>query len=399
MRIWGALPLAAALAACSATAVPPSEGPAPTPSAGDTAQPKSAKPESAMAAGVTRGPSLAGPDIDTDMAKRALAAFRTSCPALVKRTDASGLTTGADWRDVCESAKTTHDDGAREFFIANFAAVRIGDGRAFATGYFEPEIAASRKQGGEYQTPIYSRPNDLIDVDLGQFSDSLAGKRVRGRIDGTDLIPYYDRTAIEQGALSGRGLELAWAADPVEVFFLQVQGSGRLRLRDGSVMRIGYAGQNGRAYTGIGKLMLDRGLIGKDQASMQGIVDWLHAHPAEGREVMRENKSFVFFHRLDGPGPIGALGLSVAARASVAADPAFVPLGAPVFLSMDRSEASGLWVAQDTGGAIKGSNRFDTFWGAGDDARRIAGGMAAHGTAFILLPKDAAKRVIADGTP
>ena len=198
-------------------------------------------------------------------------------------------------------------------------------------------------------------------------------------------MPYYDRTMIEEGALSGKARILGYAVDPVELFFLQVQGSGLVRMPDGQVLRIGYETQNGRDYTGIGKLMRDRGLLGPGQSSMQGIVAWLHANPEQGRAIMRENKSFVFFRLLDGP-PLGAMGLPVSAQSTVAADVRFVPLGAPVFLSMDRTDATGLWVAQDTGGAIKGTNRFDTFWGAGDEARAIAGGMSARGTAFLLVP-------------
>ncbi len=199
-------------------------------------------------------------------------------------------------------------------------------------------------------------------------------------------MPYFDRGEIDRGALEGHAPVIAWAADPIEVFFLQIQGSGRLRAPDGSVMRIGFAGQNGRDYTGIGALMRDRGLLAPGQASMQGIMAYLHAHPDEGRAIMDENKSFVFFRELTGNGPLGAMGQPVTGGVSAATDPAFVPLGAPVFLSMDRAEATGLWVTQDTGGAIKGPNRFDTFWGAGEDARAIAGGMASHGTAFVLVP-------------
>ena len=280
-----------------------------------------------------------------------------------------------------------------EFFLRNFEIVQVGDGKSFATGYFEPEIAGSRARASGYDVPIYKRPSDLIDVDLGQFSDSLKGKKIRGRVKGQSFVPYADRTEIEEGGLTGRGLEIAWAADPIEFFFLQVQGSGRLRLPDGSVMRIGYDGQNGRDYVGIGKLMKDRGLIGPGQTSMQGIVEWLRSHPEEGKAIMRENKSWIFFRELTGAGPLGALGLPVTGGVTVAADPAFVPLGAPVFLSMDRADATGLWIAQDTGGAIKGTNRFDTFWGAGEAAKATAGGMAARGTAFVLLPKGTMARI------
>jgi membrane-bound lytic murein transglycosylase A len=222
-----------------------------------------------------------------------------------------------------------------------------------------------------------------------------AGTPRRGRLVNGVVVPYFDRTEIENGALAGRGLEIAWAADAIDFFFLQIQGSGRLLQPDGSVIRIGYAGQNGHPYTGIGKLMKDRGLLGPGQTTMQGIVAWLRAHPEEGRAIMRENKSYIFFQELTGPGPLGSLGLPVTPRGTVAADPKFVPLGAPVLLSLDRTEASGLWIAQDTGGAIKGANRFDTFWGAGDEAARIAGGMQGKGSAYILLPKGSAARLSA----
>ena len=348
-------------------------------------------PTNAVAAGVIAGPPVASLPIDETQAQSALSAFVTSCPSLMRRTDTSGLTRGTDWQPACAAATSVPRGGARTFFTQWFEAVQVGDGKAFATGYYEPEIAGSLERRDGY-APIYGRPNDLIDVDLGAFSTSLKGKKIRGRVDRSNLVPYYDRTAIEQGAISGRAPILAWARDPVELFFLQIQGSGRLRLPDGEILRIGYATQNGRDYTGIGALMKSRGLLGPGQTSMQGIVAWLHAHPAEGQAIMRENKSFVFFRELEGA-PLGALGLPVTGQVSAAADVKFVPLGAPVFLSLDRQDASGLWVAQDTGGAIKGSNRFDTFWGAGPAAESTAGGMAGRGTAFLLLPIGTVQRL------
>jgi membrane-bound lytic murein transglycosylase A len=346
---------------------------------------------SAVAAGWVAGPSLATLPIDAQTAQRALAAFRTSCTSLQRRPDATGLTRGTDWAAPCTAAAGAGDPV--RFFRDQFEAVQVADGRAFATGYYEPEIAGSRARRPGYETPVYGVPKDLVEVDLTPFADDLKGRKIRGRVNGQSFVPYHDRTEIENGVLAGRGLEIGWAADPIEFFFLQVQGSGRLKQPDGSVMRIGYASQNGRAYTGIGKLMRDRGLLAPGQASMQGIVAWLRAHPEEGRALMRENKSFVFFRELTGPGPLGAMGLPVVGQASVAADPRFVPLGAPVFLSMDRADANGIWIAQDTGGAIKGANRFDTFWGAGDDARAIAGGMSARGTAFVLVPRGTLARL------
>ncbi len=347
----------------------------------------------ALAAGVVAGPPVASLPITDEVAERALAAFRISCPSVTRKADPTGLTRPADWQPSCDAARGVSAGGARAFFAQWFETAQVGDGKAFATGYYEPEIHGSRTRRSGYETPIYGVPGDLVEADLGLFSADLKGKKIRGRVDGTAFVPYFDRTAIEEGALAGRGLEIAWAADPVEMFFLQVQGSGRLRLPDGGVMRIGYAGQNGRDYTGIGKVMRDRGLVQAGQASMQGLMTWLRANPEQGRAIMRENKSFVFFRELTGPGPLGALGLPVTGQASVAADVRFVPLGAPVFLSMDRTDASGLWVAQDTGGAIKGTNRFDTFWGAGDEARAIAGGMSARGTAFLLLPIGTVQRI------
>ena len=346
----------------------------------------------AATAGVTPGPSVETLPMTEAQAEAARQAFLTSCPGLMRRTDSSGLTRGADWQPACTAAAGVPRGGARAFFVAWFEAVQVGDGKAFATGYYEPEIAASRERRAGYEVPIYARPDDLIDVDLGQFSDALKGKKIRGRVQGSALVPYYDRAAIDRGALQGRAPVLAWGADEAAVFFLQIQGSGRLRLPNGEVMRVGYDTQNGRDYTGIGALMKARGLLAPGQTSMQGIVAWLRAHPEEGRAIMEENKSFVFFRELDTP-PVGAMGYVVNGGVSAAADVKYVPLGAPVFLSMDRQDATGLWVAQDTGGAIKGSNRFDTYWGAGAVAEATAGGMAARGTAFLLLPKGTIARL------
>ena len=366
-----------------------------TPIAPVTAAPATPGVTTAAKAGLAPGPSIRSLPISQTQAARALVAFRLSCPSLQRRADSSGLTQGADWQPACAAAATVGQGDARIFFAQWFEAVQVGDGKAFATGYYEPEIAGSLDRRSGYEVPIYGRPDNLIDVDLGLFSADLKGRKIRGRIDGTNFVPYFDRTAIEAGALDGHARIIAWAADPVELFFLQIQGSGRLKLPNGRVIRIGYDSQNGRDYTGIGALMKQRGLLGPGQTSMQGIVQWLHDHPREGEAIMRENKSFVFFRELDGP-PLGALGLAVTAGVSVAADPRFVPLGAPVFLSMDRTDATGLWIAQDTGGAIRGSNRFDTYWGAGNAARATAGGMAAHGTAFVLLPLGTLDRLAAE---
>ncbi|HEY0130713.1 MAG TPA: murein transglycosylase A [Allosphingosinicella sp.] len=380
-----------------ASCVPKERRPAPPvpqlPPVAVPAPPAPAKPPTAALLGVSAGPAL--PAIGEAEAARALGAFRISCPALVKRTDASGLTRPEDWQAACAAAATATAPAA--FFAEHFEVVQIGDGAAFVTGYFEPEIAGSRTRQPGYEVPVYRKPPDLVEVDAA--TAEAAGTPRRGRLENGVMVPYFERSDIESGALANRGLEIAWAADEIDFFFLQIQGSGRLRLPDGGVMRIGYAGQNGREYVGIGKLMKDRGLLGPGQTSMQGIVAWLRAHPEEGRAIMRENKSYIFFQELTGPGPLGALGLPVTGRATVATDPKYVPMGAPVLLQLDRAEANGLWVAQDTGGAIKGSNRFDTFWGAGAEAARLAGGMQGRGRAYVLVPKGTLARLDATTQP
>ncbi|QTD54652.1 murein transglycosylase A [Parasphingorhabdus cellanae] len=348
----------------------------------------------ATGAGIALGPDIPSLNLQSDKATAALKSFRTSCSSLVRRTDNSGLTEGEDWRQSCEAAKAWQDNDARSFFEGYFEAVQVGDGKAFATGYFEPQIQGSRVRSNVSQVPIYKRPSNLLDVDLGQFSDGLKDKRIRGKVDGTKLVPFEERAQIDDGALQGKGLELAWASDYIEFFFLQIQGSGRVAMPDGSVMRIGYDGQNGRDYTGIGRVMRERGLLADGKTNMQGIIEWLRANPEEGRKIMRENKSYIFFRELTGPGPLGAMSHPVVGRTSVASDPKFVPLGAPVFLDMDHNIADGLWVAQDTGGAIKGSNRFDTFWGAGEEAAQIAGGMSSRGQALIFLPKGSVAKLL-----
>ncbi len=348
----------------------------------------------ATGVGVALGPDISSLNLQSGKARAALQSFRTSCSSLVRRTDNSGLTQGEDWRQSCDAASGWPDSDARSFFESYFEAVQVGDGKAFATGYFEPQIQGSRMRTNGSQVPIYKRPSNLLDVNLGEFSDALKDKRIRGKVEGTRLVPFEERAQIDDGALQGRGLELAWASDYIEFFFLQIQGSGRVAMPDGSVMRIGYDGQNGRDYTGIGRVMRERGLLADGKTNMQGIIEWLRANPEEGRKIMRENKSYIFFRELTGPGPLGAMGHPVVGRTSVAADRKFVPLGAPVFLDMEHNIADGIWIAQDTGGAIKGANRFDTFWGAGEEAAQIAGGMSSRGQALIFLPKGSVAKLL-----
>jgi membrane-bound lytic murein transglycosylase A len=381
------------LAACASRPTPPPEVPAPAPAPAPPATPPSLVPPPSP---VGRNAVETGIKIETprvlaqDEAGRALAAFRASCPAVKTRNDTSGLTQGADWVPLCTQAATLDPSFAPGFFYYGFDWVKVGDGRAFATGYYEPEIEGSRTPQPGY-VPIYRLPPDLVRCTK---ADGTTG---RGRIDPTGAcLLYFTRAEIEDGALAGKGLELAWAKDPVDLFFLEIQGSGRIHFDDGTEMRVGYAGQNGRDYVAIGRLLRERGILPPGGANMESIKAWIRAYPDQGRALMRENLSYVFFKELTGPGPLGALNVPVTPQTTVAADPNYTPLGAPIYLSKaDRREIDGLWVAQDTGGAIKGPNRFDTFWGAGPQAVAIAGGMSATGEALILIPKGTAARALA----
>lgn len=385
LRGFAALAGLALLAACGRI-IPAPKIPIQQPPAGVAAA-------TALAAGFWAGPRVDALGIQPADAASALASFRESCPRLIIREDGTGLTRPADWQPACTAAEKWPESQALRFFDQHFETARIADGKAFATGYYEPEIAGVRTRQPGFDIPVYRLPPDLVRAKPGEAAPNANGTMPLGRYDASGaFVPYFDRGEIYDGALEGKGLEIAWAADTLEMFFLQIQGSGRLRAPDGSVIRIGYAGQNGHAYTGIGGLMRQRGLLGSGpgqySGSMQGIMQYVRENPEAGKALMRENRSFVFFRELTGDGPLGALGVPVRRESSVATDPAFVPLGAPVWLeAMDRAEANGLWIAQDTGGAIKGANRFDTFWGAGDEARTIAGGMSSRGNALLLLPK------------
>ena len=389
-----ALPLL--LAACQAPqrpvaplpAPPPVATPAPAPAPTPAPAPPRARDLPLQILGM---PDLPGADA-------ALAAFRKSCTALLGRDDQSGLTQRSDWHPACSAAGDATDAGG--FFSEYFAAVAVGPeaGAGFATGYYEPEIAGCRQRAPGCEVPIYRRPPDLIEVDLGEFAESLKGRRIRGRVEGQRLKPYPDRAAITAGALAGRGLELAFAADPYEMFFLEIQGSGRLKLADGSMMRIGYDGQNGRDYTAIGRVLVARGDLPSGGAGMAAILGWLRSHPDQAQALLNENRSKIFFRELTGEGPVGAMGVAVTPWASVAADPAHIPLGAPLLVETTLTATGAPWrrlmVAQDTGGAIKGPNRIDLFLGPGAEAARLAGAQSAPARLLILIPKAAAARLV-----
>lgn len=311
----------------------------------------------------------------------------------------STLKTRQPWQAACAAAQNmVNPDQAsiRSYLQTYFDVYQTtnvdGTDEGLITGYYQPLLRGSRQPTAAYRYPLYSRPDDLITVELASLFPELANKRVRGRVVGTKLIPYYDRGEIEspQGPLKGR--ELFWVDDIVELFFLQIQGSGVIRLDNGEQVHVGYADQNGFPYQSIGKLLIQRGELTADKASMQGIKNWASNNPDKLRELLNSNPSYVFFRELPPglPGPLGALGVPILAERAVAIDPRFVPLGAPVFLSTTYPNSSKplnrLMMAQDTGGAIKGGVRADFFWGAGNDAGRQAGAMKQRGKIWVLLP-------------
>jgi len=327
-----------------------------------------------------------------DNPAEAWGALLTSCRVLGGRSA---------WRDFCAVANrmTVPDrETARRFFEENLVPYQMvapeGQKTGLITGYYEPLLHGSRRPSQRYRFPVYGVPDDLLVIDLAELYPELKGMRLRGRIEGRRVVPYYDRAQIEDGKAAVRGKELAWVDDAVELFFLQIQGSGRLRLDDGTTLRVGYADQNGHPYRSIGRWLVERGELPLERASMQGIQAWARQNPARLSEMLNHNASYVFFRELPAslPGPIGALGVPLTARRSVAIDPRFVPLGAPVFIATTwpntAKPLNRLMMAQDTGGAIRGSVRADYFWGFGTEATREAGRMRQPLSMWVLLPRD-----------
>jgi membrane-bound lytic murein transglycosylase A len=318
-----------------------------------------------------------------------------------------GRLTGSaeDWRSICaEAATLPAGDGAaaRNFFERRFVPVRLlnnerGDG--LFTGYYEAELKGARQRSQQFNVPLFRRPPDLVSVELGQFRRSLQGQRIAGRVEGGNLRPYSSRAQIDAGALDNRSLELVWVDSAVDAFFLHVQGSGRVILEDGGVMRVGFDGQNGHEYVTIGRELVARGALARENVTMQSIREWFAANPARAGEIMALNPSYVFFRELPagGPhdGPIGAMGVALTPGRSLAVDRLHVPLGLPLWLDLAHAEPQDgrvrrLVVAQDTGGAIRGPVRGDLFWGFGQDAAAIAGRMKAQGSYYALVPRSAA---------
>ncbi|NVK18713.1 MAG: murein transglycosylase A [Methylocystaceae bacterium] len=353
------------------------------------------------------------PGWEEDQVSYALPALRKSCEKFALKPDdkligPNGIGGAAgDWKPICTEAYSLpngDDDKARAFFESFFQPYLITDlgdenkpAAGLFTGYYEAGLRGSRSQGGIYQTPLYKRPDDLVLVGLGAFKNDWRGKRLAGKLEDGQLVPYASRAEIEAGKLRGKNLELVWVDDPVDAFFLHIQGSGRVLFADGSSMRVGYDGHNGHDYTSIGRILIDRGEISKEAMSMQAIRKWLAAHPKKGQELMRENSSFIFFRELKDEGPVGAQGVVLTPGRSLAVDKRYMSLGVPLWLytftdPVDNAPISRLVVAQDTGGAIKGVVRGDVFWGFGKKAAERAGKMKEEGSVFALLPLNSLSR-------
>jgi peptidoglycan lytic transglycosylase A len=301
-----------------------------------------------------------------------------------------------DWQAPCAAAARVpaNDNAAARQFLQRwfvpYLAGNNGNPSGLFTGYYEPLLDGAPYRGGPFETPILRRPPDLVMVQLGLFRPEWRGDRIAGRVVHGRLVPYPTRAQIERGAIDAGKLALFWVRDPVGAFFLQIQGSGKIRLPDGRLVSVGYDGQNGRPYVAIGRLLVERGAMARREVSLAAIAGWIKTHPARGRALMDENPSYVFFRVVKGKTPIGAEGVVLTPRRSLAVDRRFLPLGIPVWLDLANGDKmiQRLVVAQDTGGAIRGPVRGDLYWGAGPAAARSAGGMIARGRYFLLLPKD-----------
>jgi len=323
-----------------------------------------------------------------------LRAFVASCARVQARPP---------WQSACAQARnagSADESGARAFFESRFVAYRIvapdGSSDGLITGYYEPVLAGRREQTAGFPHPVYGVPDDLVVVDLADVHPELRNLRLRGRLEGRRLVPYYSRAQIESSGKPLPAKALAWVADAVELFFLQIQGSGQIEFASGERARLGFAEQNGHPYRSLGRYLVERGELNLEQASMQAIKEWAVQNPGKLQAALNQNPSYVFFRELPSAaspsdGPPGALGVALTPGYSVAVDPRYVPLGAPVFLAttfpLSSDPLTRLVVAQDTGGAIRGAVRADLFWGTGPEAGAQAGRMRQQGKMWLLWPR------------
>jgi membrane-bound lytic murein transglycosylase A len=314
------------------------------------------------------------------------------------------------WEEICALANSMQKrDNAtlRQFFERHFVPYQVlnsdGGSDGLITGYYEPLLKGSRRPSKRYRYPLYTTPDELLIVDLSKVYPELKGLRLRGRLEGRRVVPYYSRSEIENDVSNGtsrlQGHELLWVEDAVELFFLQIQGSGRVEMEGGEIVRVGYQEQNGHPYKSIGKLLVERGELSLDEASMQGIKEWGRRNPGRLNELLHQNPSYVFFRERPAGlfGPLGAFGVPLTAGRSLAIDPRVIPQGTPVFLSTTWPNSSKqlhrLMMAQDAGGAIKGGVRADFFWGFGEEAANHAGKMKQIGKMWVLMPNGYEPRI------
>jgi membrane-bound lytic murein transglycosylase A len=327
-----------------------------------------------------------------DPLQPALETFLQSCTALQNQPA---------WQTVCDAARSisakSSNEQLKDFFQTSFVPYQIinadGSVTGMITGYYEPLLRGSRVPTPHYRYPLYAAPDDLLTIDLSSLYPEFKNKRLRGRLVGNIVVPYLTRAEIDVKEPPLKGKELVWVDDPVEAFFLQIQGSGQVRFENGEVMRVGYADQNGHPFRSVGRYLIQQGEMRPDKVSMQGIKNWARKHPAKLDAFLNYNPSYVFFKELPGElsGPIGTLGVPLTAERSVAVDRRVVPLGVPVYLATtwpnSTQALNRLMLAQDTGGAIAGAVRADFYWGFGDDAGKLAGSMRQSGRMWVLLPK------------
>jgi len=333
--------------------------------------------------------------------RAALSAFRRSCGAILRVPADSELGgyagRASDWSGVCRAALAANENAAQKFFEDHFAAFEVG-GEALITGYYEPLLHGSRMRHDAYQTPVYATPRDLISVDLGTFKPEWKGEHTAGRVSAQHLVPYATRAELDD--FPPPASILFYGDDPVAVFFLHIQGSGRVALDDGAMVRVVYAAQNGRPYSAIGARLIRLGALTRETVSMQSIRAWLKANPSSARQVMETNQSYVFFKEAPvgdaSLGSAGTEGVALTPGASIAVDSKFHALGVPIFVAAqfpDGQALQDLFIAQDTGGAIRGPARADIFFGFGARAEALAGAMKSAGHLYVLLPKQLAKNV------
>ncbi len=336
------------------------------------------------------------PGWQQDDLRQAWPAFMASCKVLSAKPE---------WKNACGAARgVAASDGTairsyfERWFVPNQVRSPDGADSGLVTGYYEPLLRGARTRGGAFQTPLYRVPDDLLTIELASVYPDLKGKRLRGRLVGKKVVPYSTRAEIERANIAGK--ELLWVDDPVEAFFLEVQGSGRVALADsGETVRVAYADQNGHPYKAIGRWLVEQGELTAASASAQSIKAWIVANPGRRQELFNANPSFVFFkeERLPDPnvGPKGALGVPLTPARSIAIDPLLLPLGAPVYLATTQANSEvpmqRLVMAQDTGGAIRGAVRADFFFGFGYDAMENAGRMKQRGQLWVLLPRASAQ--------